>query len=126
MRKGEALLYTVSIDSALQSYLSSNGYSLRLTEFTAGIVDNASIPLSLFTQAGGATAVASATDTTAVSVNTVLTDGMQFAFVHGGSGSSDDVSLASIAVDVIPEPATLGMIAASGLGILFVRRRIML
>jgi hypothetical protein len=121
IRKGEALLYTVSIDSTLQTYLDSNGYSLRLTEFAAGIMDSGAT-LSFHTQAGGATAVATATDLTPVSVSTVLTDGMQFAFINPATGTPD-TSLTSIAVDIVPEPATLGMIAFAGTALMVIRRR---
>lgn len=122
LRKGQAVVFTVSIDSTLQAYLDNNGYSLRLTEFSTGDMEGGS--LDLFTV--GSSSLGSITSpSTSLSVNTTLTDGMQFA-VQKISNNNNDGTLASIALNVIPEPATLGMITASGIGILFIRRRIMM
>ena len=44
----------------------------------------------------------------------------------GNSSGNAGVLIESVTVNVIPEPATLGIVSASGLAILFVRRRFMM
>jgi hypothetical protein len=51
-----------------------------------------------------------------------------FGFGFGGSGQNnqDRFFIDNVALNVIPEPATLGMVSAMGAGLLFIRRRFMI
>ena len=125
IRQNEAIVFTVSMDAALQSYLSTSSLSLRLVEYAASTVDTEAA-LNLHTQASGDTVLASLTAAGSQSVNIALTDGMEFAFVGTyGTDNRADSNLASMAFDVIPEPATIGMIAFCGTALMFIRRRLM-
>jgi hypothetical protein len=47
-------------------------------------------------------------------------------FENTANNSQWDVANGSMTLDVIPEPATLGLVAAFGGGIVFIRRRFMI
>jgi hypothetical protein len=72
-----------------------------------------------FTGANGANGISSVQDALfSVSVDS----GTQWA----SSGNADFADVDYITIDVIPEPATLGLVGAFGAGILFIRRRFMI
>ncbi|VGO16295.1 hypothetical protein PDESU_04886 [Pontiella desulfatans] len=52
-----------------------------------------------------------------------LENGDRFGWGWRDTGSATRTGITSITLDVIPEPATLGMITSMGIGILWVRRR---
>lgn len=47
-------------------------------------------------------------------------------FVLSNIGSGENMAFDSLAIETIPEPATLGIIAAGGIGLLWIRRLVML
>ena len=82
--------------------------------------------------AGGATVTRLAFSDDLVTAVGSTDNTLTFTYTHGREiglafGSyNTNMGIDNVSITVIPEPATLGMIAAFGMGILFIRRRLML
>lgn len=89
--------------------------------------------LSLTRNGGGIDLVSNMTDGVntfaEASLNHASADTFDFntvGLLSGGNFNSDQTSFSNIEVTVIPEPATLSMIALFGVGVVFIRRRLMI
>jgi hypothetical protein len=59
-------------------------------------------------------------------IDYTFSNGDKFGFAYYKDNTEKRGNLGEITFDVIPEPATLGLVATAGIGVLFIRRRLMM
>ena len=117
--KGEILWFAVS---GLET-----GNSLNLSSYT--ISGNLPKNVDFYYEHTSGTDGIQWVDTQAVTttdIDVTLSNGDIFGFASGLTNIKENGSLAGITFDVIPEPASLGLVASVGIGVLFIRRRLMM
>ena len=116
---GEALIMTIDSTSL------SAGTTLQLSGLGLQAFAGYSYSFAFYDQsAGTVTSVLDSSDDSLLSgLNLDMDVGDQFVVAAGLSEGGNGLRLDSMSVDMIPEPATLGLIATFGAAMLFIRRR---
>lgn len=95
-------------------------YTLTLTVLNSG--SDVQVTEAIYSGIGtGGASIYSLTGTAPVGYEYTTFDALAFGY-RGISGSTMHLDISALSVDVIPEPATIGLVGLFGAGILFIRR----
>ena len=114
---GEILWFTVS---GLET-----GNSLKLSSYTlnGGLAKRVDF---YYEQDGGGIQYFNTRATMPQAIDFTFSNDDKFGFAYYNIDTESKGNLGGITFDVIPEPATLGLVASVGIGVLFIRRRLMM